>query len=162
MASNREAERSDWRSDVDDNRWQRHRVEEPTSNPMAQLCEMLDIKLQSDQQLAGLSVSDLREATAALRSAINEARELRAALEPFAEIARRLAWNKYDEEDMRLGDHVIEAPAPDVGPDCAYCLMIGAFWRAARLLDDPAPLSDQPAGGSFAPVERKHWWHRHG
>jgi hypothetical protein len=144
------------------NLWRRPTPEEPTSSPMVQLCEMLDLKLQSDHQLTGLSVGDIREATAALRYAIDEARELRAALEPFAEIARRLAWNKYDAEDMRLDDHVIEAPAPDVGPDCAYCLMIGAFWRAARLLDDRVQLSDHPAGGSFARVKRKRWWQRHG
>jgi len=62
--------------------------------------------------------------------------ELQAALEPFAEIARRLGWNKYAANDMELGEHVVEAPAPDIGPGASYCLMVGAFWRAAQMLDE--------------------------
>lgn len=66
--------------------------------------------------------------------AADEIERLRAALNPFAEIARRLGWDKLDENDMTLGDHLIEAPADDIAPGAVYCLMIGAF-RHAALLD---------------------------
>src|SRR5215472_6889922 len=62
--------------------------------------------------------------------------DVRAALEPFAEIARRLGWDRLDDDDMALGDHVVEAPADDIAPGATYCLMVGAFRRAARLLDE--------------------------
>jgi len=67
---------------------------------------------------------------------IAEVTVLQAALEPFAEIARRLGWDKYTRDDHRLGDHLIEAPADDIAPGAAYCLMVSAFWRAAQLLDN--------------------------
>lgn len=59
--------------------------------------------------------------------------KLRAALEPFAEIARRLGWDKLPDDDMELGDHVVEAPAEDISPTATYCLMVGAFREAAKL-----------------------------
>lgn len=93
---------------------------------------------------------DLNGALNDLEEAENENDALRRALEPFAEIARRLGWDKYDEDDMRLGEHIIEAPAEDIGPGVAYCLMVSAFREAALMTaQEPAqsPVSREPTSG---------------
>jgi hypothetical protein len=126
---------------------------------IASLSELLGIALPTDEQLAGLTVGDVREATGALRDLIDQVKELRNALGPFAEVARRLGWDKYDRDSMAMGRHVIEAPAPDVDPKAAYCLTVGAFWRAAHLLDGHVDF-DHPAGSTFVPHKSKRWWRR--
>ena len=126
---------------------------------IASLSELLGITLSADQQLAGLTVGDVREATGAMRDLIAEVKELRNALGPFAEVARRLGWDNYDRDSAEMGRHVIEAPAPDIDPKAAYCLTVGAFWRAARLLDGDADF-DHPAGSTFVPQKSKRWWRR--
>ncbi len=126
---------------------------------IARLSDLLGITLSADHQLTGLTVGDLRDATGALRDLIEEVKELRTALGPFAEIARRLGWDNYDTDSVELGRHVIEAPAPDVDPRTAYCLTVGAFWRAAHLLDGDVDF-DHPAGSTFAPQRPKRWWRR--
>lgn len=60
--------------------------------------------------------------------------ELRAALRPFAEIARRLEWDKFGPDDPEWNEHVMEAPAEDIAPGAAYCLFVAAFANAAKLL----------------------------
>jgi len=126
---------------------------------IASLSALLGIALPTDRQLTGLTVGDVREAADAMRDLLDEVRELRNALGPFAEVARRLRWDKYDRDSLEMGRHVIEAPAPDVDPKAAYCLTVGAFWRAAHLLDGDVDL-DHPAGGTFAPQTSKRWWRR--
>jgi len=126
---------------------------------IASLSELLGIALSTDRQLTGLTVGDVREATGAMRDLVEEVRELRNALGPFAEVARRLRWDKYDRDSLEMGRHVIAAPAPDVDPKAAYCLTVGAFWRAAHLLDGDADL-DHPAGSTFALQTSKRWWRR--
>jgi hypothetical protein len=126
---------------------------------IASLSELLGIALSTDRQLTGLTVGDVREATGALRDLVDEVRELRNALGPFAEIARRLRWDTYDRDSLEMGRHVIEAPAPDVDPMAAYCLTVGAFWRAAHLLDGDVDL-DHPAGSTFVLQASKRWWRR--
>ncbi len=73
-------------------------------------------------------------------NAAREIQKLRSLLEPFAEIARRLKWDQIGDDDMELGDHVIEAPADDIAPGAAYCLMVGAFREAARALGQSVSL----------------------
>ena len=126
---------------------------------IARLSEQLGVTLSADQQLTGLTVGDVREATGALRDLVDQVKELRSALGPFAEIARRMGWDKYDRDGMELVRHVIEAPAPDVDPGAAYCLTVGAFWRAAHLLDGDVDF-DHPAASTFAPQKPKRWWRR--
>ena len=124
---------------------------------IARLSELLGVTPSADQQLTGLTVADVHKATEALRALVDEVKELRSALGPFAEIARRMGWDKYDRDRMELGRHVIEAPAPDIDPDAAYCLTVGAFRRAAHLLDGDVEF-DHPAGSTFAPLTAKRWW----
>src|SRR5262249_32735704 len=126
---------------------------------IAHLSALLGVTPSTDKQLAGLTVGDLRQATGALRDLVDHVKVLRDALGPFAEIARRLGWDKYDPDSTELGRHVIEAPAPEVDPKAAYCLTVGAFWRAAHLLDGDAD-SAHPAGSTFAPPKTKRWWRR--
>jgi hypothetical protein len=124
---------------------------------ITRLSELLGITLSRDKQLTGQTVGDLREATSALCDLVDDIKALRRALGPFAEIARRLGWDKYERDSVELGQHVIEAPAPDI--EAAYCLTIGAFWRAAHLLDGDVDLDDPP-GSTFAPQKPKRWWRR--
>jgi hypothetical protein len=124
---------------------------------ITRLSELLGITLSRDQQLTGQTVGDLREATSALCDLVDDVKALRRALGPFAEIARRLGWDKYGRDSTELGRHVVEAPAPEI--EAAYCLTVGAFWRAAHLLDGDVDLDD-PAGSTFAPQKRKRWWRR--
>lgn len=124
---------------------------------ISRLSEQLGITLSADEQLTGLTVGDVRVATDAIRELIDEIKVLRAALGPFAEIARRFGWDKYDRDSAELGRHVVEAPAPDIHPNTAYCLTVGAFRRAAHLLDGDVEF-DHPAGSTFAP--QKRWWQR--
>jgi hypothetical protein len=56
---------------------------------------------------------------------------LRAALGPFAEIGRLLGWVDMSDDDPHLGDHIMDAPIPEIHPDAAFCLMIGHFREAA-------------------------------
>lgn len=56
---------------------------------------------------------------------------LLAALKPFAEIASRLKWDQLRDDCRELDEHVIEAPAEDIAPGAAYCLMVSAFRNAA-------------------------------
>jgi len=126
---------------------------------IANLSELLGIALSTDRQLTGLTVGDVREAAGAIRDLVEEVRELRNALGPFAEVARRLQWEKYDRDSPEMGRHVIAAPAPDVDPNAAYCLTVGAFWRAAHLLDGDVDL-DHPAGSTFTLQTSKRWWRR--
>src|SRR5262245_9849940 len=83
---------------------------------IASLSALLGIALSTDRQLTGLTVGDVLEAADAMRDLLDEVRELRNALGPFAEIARRLRWDKYDRDSLEMARHVIEAPAPDVDP----------------------------------------------
>jgi len=124
---------------------------------IARLSELLGITLSRDKQLTGQTVGDLREATSALCGLVDDVKALRRALGPFAEIARRRGWDKYDRDSIELGQHVIEAPEPEIEVD--YCLTIGAFWRAAHLLDGDMD-SDHPPGSTFAPRKPKRWWRR--
>ncbi len=124
---------------------------------IARLSALLGITLSRDQQLTGQTVGDRREATTALCNLVDEVKALRRALGPFAEIARRLGWDKYDPDSMELRQHVLEAPAPEI--EVAYCLTVGAFWRAAHLLDGDANF-DHPSGSTFAPSKSKPWWRR--
>jgi len=139
------------------------KLERSTSGPasaeeeIARLSELLGVTLSTDKQLTGQTVGDLREATRALCDLVDDVKALRRALGPFAEIARRLGWDKYDRDSVELGQHVIEAPAPEI--EVAYCLTIGAFWRAAHLLDGDVDF-DHPAGSTFAPKKPKRWWRR--
>jgi hypothetical protein len=112
---------------------------------IARLSGVLGITVSADEQLSGLTVGDVKE--------------LRSALGPFAEIARRMGWDRYDRDSTELGRHIIEAPAPDVDPTAAYCLTVGAFWRAAHLLDGDVDF-DHPAGSRFDLRKPKRWWRR--
>jgi hypothetical protein len=67
-----------------------------------------------------------------IAEAADEIERLRVALEPFVEIAKRLGWDKLDEHDHKLDDHIIDAPADDIAPGAFYCLMVSAFHRAAK------------------------------
>ena len=124
---------------------------------IARLSELLGITLSRDKQLTGQTVGDQCEATAALCDLVDDIKALRRVLGPFAEIARRLGWDKYDRDSIELEQHVIEATAPEI--EAAYCLTVGAFWRAAHLLDGDADF-DHPAGSTFAPQKPKRWWRR--
>jgi hypothetical protein len=127
---------------------------------VARLGEMLGIEISaSGSQLAGLTTDDVRTATRALQDLTSDVRQLRSALAPFAEIARRLGWDRHGRDSAELRRHVIEAPAPDVDPTAAYCLTVGAFWRAAHLLDGDVD-DHHPAGSTFAPPKPKRWWRR--
>lgn len=123
---------------------------------LGHLTDMLGFEISTDDQLAAVTMRDLRHAARALRELLDDVRDLRDALEPFAEIARRMGWHEWYEDDMRLGEHVVEAPAPDIAPDAVYCLMIGAFWRAAHLLNGDH--ENKPAASTFDSKKRKRWW----
>ena len=124
---------------------------------IARLSELLGITPSRDKQLTGQTVGDLREATSALCDLVDDVKALRRVLGPFAEIARRMGWDKYDRDSMELGRHVLEAPVREI--DVAYCLTVGAFWRAAHLLDGDVDF-DHPAGSTFTPKKPKRWWRR--
>lgn len=83
-----------------------------------------------------MGINEAATRIAALRSMPlqDHAKRLREVLTPFVEIARRLDWDKIEDDDMALGEHVIEAPADDIAPGAVYCLMIGAFREAARAM----------------------------
>jgi len=73
-----------------------------------------------------------------MRKHEEEISALRSALKPFAEIARRFGWSILPEDAFELDEHLIEAPAEDVAPGAAYCLMICHFRDAALSLKEPA------------------------
>src|SRR5262245_33277139 len=124
---------------------------------IARLSGLLGITLSADeQQLSGLTVGDVREAAGALRELIEEVKELRSALGPFAEIARRKGWDGYDYDSRELDRHVIKAPAPHVGARAAYCLTVGDFWLAAHLVDGDVDF-DHPAGSTLVPQQSNRW-----
>lgn len=79
--------------------------------------------------LTGACCADMREAA-------TEIERLRAALKPFAEIGRRLEWDKIPDDSPELDDHIMEAPAEDIAPKAVYCLMVRAFREAARAVAD--------------------------
>lgn len=68
------------------------------------------------------------------RQAAENAR-LRAALEPFGEVARRLGWDKLQDDDPHRNEHIIEAPAEDVVHGAVYCLQVSEFVAAAEALN---------------------------
>jgi len=137
----------------------------PLDETIAELADMLGITFKRDHELAGATKGEINNAVVVMREMMAQITELQAALEPFAEIARRLQWDRLPEGDMRLDEHILEAPAPDIGKDCAYCLMIGAFWRAAHMLngDDTgevaaSTLAPVTPGGEDLPPPRPWWW----
>jgi hypothetical protein len=82
-----------------------------------------------------LSWPDLNLIIGALRShdsLKSRIEELEEALKPFCEVAGRLGWDKMDEDDPGLAEHIVEAPADDIAPGAFYCLMVQAFREAAR------------------------------
>lgn len=80
---------------------------------------------------AALEIERLRMPIADL---VAENDQLRAALKPFAEIARRMGWDKITADDPEWGDHIMECPADDIAPGAVYCLMACAFNGAAAAL----------------------------
>ena len=65
-----------------------------------------------------------------------EIERLRAVLEPFSEFCRRLGYEKLPEDDPRLSDHIVEAPADDIAPGAVYCLMGCTFSDAVKAFDN--------------------------
>jgi hypothetical protein len=133
----------------------------PLDETIAELADMLGVTFKHDDELAGATKGDINNAVVVMRQMMAEITELQAALEPFAEIARRFGWDRYDADDRRLGDHLIEAPASDIAPGCAYCLMVGAFWRAAHMLngDDDATVAAATLAPDLPPPV-KRWWNK--
>jgi hypothetical protein len=63
-----------------------------------------------------------------------EIERLRAALEPFGEIAHRMGWKNLADDAPEINDHIIDAPADDIAPGAFYCLMVSAFIEAHRTI----------------------------
>lgn len=72
---------------------------------------------------------------------------MREALEPFAEIARRVGWDKLDENDPARNGHILEAPADDIAPGAFFVLHVSDFVNAAALAQaDAANTRPKPDG----------------
>ncbi len=60
--------------------------------------------------------------------------DLRAAVEPFLQIAKRRGWDRLPDGAPELNWHVVDAEADDMAVGAIYVLHVSDFRRLAQLL----------------------------